>query len=253
MENHVWVLEDHGSYLDTVGHVGGIAKGERIMSSRFQGNKGYLVTFRYVDPLFTLDLTDRRNPRVVGELKVPGFSTYLHPIADGKLLSIGVDGTNRWRTQISLFDVSDFAHPALDAALPVEAQNSWGWSEALYDHKAFQYWAPKQLLAIPQSTYAYQSSGGSYYYRYLSQLVLVNVDPASGALSVKGRIDHSPYYDAENNTWWQYIDIRRSIFMGEFVYAISDKAITAHRVTDLGRVAEQVLPGYAPGDYYWWW
>ena len=254
LENHVFVLEDTGSHLDIVGHIGGIAKGERIMSSRFQGNKGYLVTFELIDPLFTLDLTDRRNPRVVGELKVPGFSTYLHPIADGKLLSIGVDGTNRWRTQVSLFDVSDFANPSLDVALPVEAQNTWGWSEALYDHKAFQYWAPKQLLAIPQSTYAYQNnSNGSSYYRYLSQLVLVNVDPANGQLTIKGRIDHSPFYDAENDTYWQYIDIRRSIFMGEFVYAISDKAVTAHRVSDLGKVAEQVLPGYTPSDYYWWW
>jgi hypothetical protein len=254
LENHVWVLEDQGAKLGIVGHIGGIAKGERIMSSRFQGNKGYLVTFEFIDPLFTLDLSDRRNPRVVGELKVPGFSTYLHPIADGRLLSIGVDGTNRWRTQVSLFDVSDFANPMLASALPVEAQNTWGWSEALHDHKAFQYWAPKQLLAIPQSTYAYQNNGtGSYYYRYLSQLVLVNVDPTGGTLGIKGRIDHSPYYDAEGNTWWRYTDIRRSIFMGEFVYAISDKAVTAHRVTDLGKVAEQRLPGYTPNDYYWWW
>jgi hypothetical protein len=253
IENHVWVLEDQGAHLNVVGHVGGIAKGERIMSSRFQGNKGYLVTFEQIDPLFTLDLSNRTNPRVVGELKVPGFSTYLHPIADGKLLSIGVDGTNRWRTQVSLFDVSDFANPALDIALPVEAQNSWGWSEALYDHKAFQYWAPKNLLAIPQSTYAYINSNGYTSYRYLSQLVLVNVDAMNGGLSIKGRIDHSPYYDAEANTWWRYVDIRRSIFMGEFVYAISDKAITAHRVTDLGKVAEQTLPGYTGHDWYWWW
>lgn len=253
LENHVWVLEDHGVHLDIVGHIGGIAKGERIMSSRFQGNKGYLVTFQFIDPLFTLDLSDRRNPRVIGELKVPGFSTYLHPIADGKLLSIGIDGTERWRTQVSMFDVSDFANPKLDAALPVEAPNTWGWSEALYDHKAFQYWAPKGLLAIPQSTYAYVNADGYYRYRYLSQLVLVNVDPANSSLGIKGKIDHSAYYEAEPDVWWRYVDIRRSIFMGDYVYAISDKAITAHRVTDLGKVAEQTLPGYKPGDYWWWW
>ncbi len=252
LENHVWVLEDHGDNLDIVGHVGGIAKGERIMSSRFQGNKGYLVTFRYVDPLFTLDLSDRAHPRVVGELKVPGFSTYLHPIADGKLLSIGVDSTAQWRTQVSLFDVSDFAHPTLQQALPVEAQSSWGWSEALYDHKAFQYWAPKKLLAIPQSTYAQTTVNGNWYYRYLSQLVVLNVDPATG-MSVRGRIDHSAYYEEDQSHWWRYVDIRRSIFMGDFVYAISDKAVTAHRVSDLGKVAEQRLPGYLENDYYWWW
>jgi len=253
MDNHVWVLEDQGANLGIVGHVGGIAPGERIMSSRFEGDKGYLVTFEQIDPLFTLDLSDNANPTVVGELKVPGFSTYLHPIEGGKLLSIGVDGTNRWRTQVSMFDVSDFANPALSAALPVEAQNSWGWSEALYDHKAFQYWAPKGLLAIPQSTYAQTYTNGETYYQYLSQLVLVNVDPVGGALSIKGRIDHSPYYSADPNAYWQYIDIRRSIFMGDYVYAVSDKAITAHRVSDLGKVAEQVMPGFVNGQYWWWW
>ncbi len=250
-DNHVYVLEDQGDHLGIVGHVGNIARGERIMSSRLQGDKGYLVTFEQIDPLFTLDLSDRTNPRVVGELKVPGFSTYLHPVADGKLLSIGVDGTNRWRTQVSMFDVSDFANPSLQSALPVEAQNDWGWSEALYDHKAFQYWAPKNLLAIPQSTYAQTYQNGQTYYQYLSQLVLVNVD-LSGALTIKGRIDHSSYYMQDPNKWWQYVDIRRSIFMGDYVYAISDKAITAHRVSDLGKVAEQVMPGYTAGDYYWW-
>lgn len=249
MENHVWVLEQQGSNFVPVGHLGGIAKGERLMSTRMQGNKGYLVTFKLIDPLFTVDLSDRTNPRLVGELKVPGFSTYLHPIADGKLLSIGVDGEERWRTQVSLFDVSDFANPTLQTALPVEAQNSWGWSEALYDHKAFQYWAPKKLLAIPQSTYEYTNY---YNYRYLSQLVLVNVDPTTG-LSVRGRIDHSAYYNADPEKYWQYVDIRRSIFMGDYVYAISDKAITSHRVSDLGKTAEQVLPGYTANQFYWWW
>jgi len=253
MENHVWVLENHGSNLDIVGHAGGIAKGERLMTSRFEGNKGYLVTAQYTDPLFTVDLTDRTKPHVLGELVVPGFSTYLHPIDNGKLLAIGVDGTQRWRTQISMFDVSNFEMPKLDAALPVDAQNSWGWSEATYDHKAFQYWAPKGLLAIPQSTYAQSYQNGQYQYQYLSQLVLVNVDATGATLGVKGRIDHSAYYNSSPNVWWRWADIRRSIFMGDFVYAISDRAVTAHRVSDLGQVAAQTLPGYTETDYYWWW
>jgi hypothetical protein len=252
MENHVWVLGQQGNQLGTLGHVGGIAKGERIMSARLQGDKGYLVTFRQIDPLFTLDLSTPTNPRVVGELKVPGFSTYLHPIADGKLLSIGIDDTARWRTQISMFDITDFAAPKLQEALPVEAPNSWGWSEALYDHHAFQYWAPKKMLAIPQSTYAYQNWNGSYYYKYLSHLVLVNVDPVAG-LSEHGRIDHSSFYNTDPNHYWSYTDVRRSIFMGDFVYAISDKAVTAHRLDNLNQTAAQTLPGYTPGDYYWWW
>lgn len=250
MENHVWVLEPQGPRYDVVGHVGGIALGERIMSARLIGDKGYLVTFRQVDPLFTLDLSDNTNPHVVGELKIPGFSTYIHPLSTDKLLTIGVGGDENganWRTTVSTFDVGDFAHPALSATLPIEGEAGWGWSEAMWEHKAFQYFAPKKLLAVPQSNYTYDG----YTYRYLSQLKVINVDDATGALSMKGTIDHSSFYTPDQ--WWSYQDIRRSIFMGEYLYAISDKAITVHRLSDLGMVTMQSLPGYVEGDWYWWW
>lgn len=248
-ENHVWTLDRNGGeHLPITGHLGGIATGETLQTSRFLGDKAYLVTFQYTDPLITIDLSDNTKPKLVGSLTVPGFSTYLHPMDDTHLLSIGVDGSESWRTNISLFDVSNFASPQLAAALPVEAPHSWGWSQALYDHHAFQYWAPKKLLAIPQSTYDYTANQ----YRYLSNLVVINADPTTG-LSIKGTIDHSEYYNADPNDYWQYIDIRRSIFMGDYIYAISDKAITAHRLSDLGKVAEQLLPGYSPNDLYWWW
>jgi uncharacterized secreted protein with C-terminal beta-propeller domain len=244
-ENHVWTLSRTGAIT---GHLGGIEKGEVLMTSRFLGDKAYLVTYHNTDPLITVDLGDNTHPRLVGALTVPGFSTYLHPMDDGHLLSIGIDNTESWRTNISMFDVSDFAHPALTASLPIEAPHSWGWSEATYDHHAFQYWAPKKLLAIPQSTWDYSNNQ----YRYLSTLVVLNVDPTTG-LSVHGTIDHSAYYNDDQDAWWQFVDIRRSIFMGDYIYAISDKAITAHRTSDLVKVAEQTLPGYQPDDWYWWW
>ncbi len=258
-ENHVWVLEQSGSSLATVGHIGGIAKGERIMSARFIGGRGYLVTFRNIDPLFTIDLTDNANPTLVGELKIPGFSTYIHPLGDDNLLTIGVGGDDNganWRTTISLFDVADFAHPALDVSLPIDGEAGWGWSEALWEHKAFQYWAPKKLLAVPQATYAYATSGGTgATYRYISKLELIEVDPSLGAGGLRryGAIDHSSYYQAAADQYWQYVDIRRSIFMGEYIYAISDKAISVHRTSDLVKVTDALLPGYQPNDYYWWW
>jgi len=247
-ENHVWTLASDGSHLAITGHAGGIAKGEVLMTSRFLGDKAYLVTYHNTDPLITVDLSDDTDPHVVGALQVPGFSTYLHPMDATHLLSIGIDNTSTWRTNISMFDVSNFASPSLTAALPVEAPHTWGWSEATYDHHAFQYWAPKKLLAIPQSTW--DDTNGQY--RYLSNLVVLNVDPATG-LSIHGTIDHSAYYNQDPNSYWEYVDIRRSIFMGDYIYAISDKAITAHRTSDLGQVAVQELPGYAPGDWYWWW
>ncbi|MGE3546457.1 MAG: beta-propeller domain-containing protein, partial [Kofleriaceae bacterium] len=249
--NHIWVLEGDGAgTVTTVGHAGDIATGESIQSARFLGDKGYLVTFERIDPLWTIDLSDRTNPRVVGELEVPGFSTYLHPLGDTELLSIGVGGDQNgvnWRTTISLFNVGDFAHPSLTAALPIAGEDGWGWSEALWEHKAFQYFAPKQLLAVPQSNYSNDSVGN---YRYLSKLELVSVEPGVG-LTRKGSIDHSAYYPTDQ--YWYYNDIRRSIFMGDYIYAISDKAITVHNLSDLAKVNDAVLPGYSPDDYYWWW
>src|SRR5690606_24595435 len=122
MENHVWVLRASGSHYLPVGHLGGIALGERITAARFLDDKGYLVTFRQVDPLFTIDLSNPDTPVLAGELKIPGFSTYLHPLGADRLLTIGVGGDEQganWRTTISTFDVSDFANPALTAALPI--------------------------------------------------------------------------------------------------------------------------------------
>lgn len=247
VENHLFVLQQNGNHFSTIGHVDGITVGERLTATRFLGNQAYLSTFKYVDPLITVDMTDPRQPRIVGQLEVPGMSTYLHPIGTS-VLSIGIDTQQNWTTNVSLFDVSNFAHPALSQNLPLTAPGGWSWSEATWNHKAFQYWAPAKLLAIPSSNSDY--TNGTY--RYLSKLNLITVDPTAGTLALHGTIDHSSYYN-EDQGYWSYVDIRRSIFMGDYVYAISDKAITVHRTSDLGQVNVQLLPGYKDGDWYWWW
>ncbi|MEY2515122.1 MAG: hypothetical protein QOJ89_2480, partial [bacterium] len=107
-ESFVTVLGAGGSALEPLGRVGGLGKGERIYAVRFVGDKGYVVTFRQVDPLYTLDLSDKSNPKVVGELKLLGYSAYLHPISDDLLLGVGIDASAEGRrlgTQLSLFDV----------------------------------------------------------------------------------------------------------------------------------------------------
>jgi uncharacterized secreted protein with C-terminal beta-propeller domain len=115
--NNVYVLGSEGGELKIVGRVEGIAPGESIYSARFMGVRGFLVTFVKVDPLFTLDLSDPAAPRVVGELKVPGYSDYLHPMGENHLLGMGkdalADGDMTWYqgVQISLFDVGDLADP----------------------------------------------------------------------------------------------------------------------------------------------
>ena len=152
--NQVSILQDNGDgELAQVGFVGGIAEGETIWSARFVGNRGYLVTFMNIDPLWVLDLADPTNPTVLGELEVPGVSTYIHPIDDNTLLTIGIaggaDGLGLdWSmTQVSLFDVSDTSNPTLSDTLPVSPaytdENcddvitcgwSWSYSEATYEH-----------------------------------------------------------------------------------------------------------------------
>lgn len=260
-ENHLFVLMRDGdsTTLETVGHLGPLAPGESIQSARLLGDKGYLVTAERIDPLFTIDLRDPRNPKLVGELKIPGFSTYLHPIADNKLLTIGVGGDDNgpsWQPQISLFDVGDFAKPTLSTTLPLQLEGGWTWTEAMWEHKAFQYWAPKQLLAIPQATYRAVGTTpqGWTDYRYISRLEVLTIDSAAGSIVRKGSIDHSSYYNSDPRQWsWSYVDIRRSIFMGDYIYAISDKAITVHRTSDLAQVDSELLPGTSPNDVYWWW
>jgi hypothetical protein len=248
-ESHIYVLEERNGELDTVGHLGGIAPNEQIFAARFMKDEAFLVTFEQIDPLFTIDLSEPTAPRLVGELEVPGFSTYLHPIADDRILSIGVGGDENganWNMQVSLFDVSDRAAPALVDAEELTNDGWSSWSEALYEHKAFQYFAPKKLLAVPMSGYTGEGDGA---YIWHSRLELVNVDPESG-LDRRGVIDHSRFFEGDD-AWWGSPDVRRSVFMGDYIYAISSRAVTVHSLDDLSEVAAEQLP--LPSPPYWWW
>ncbi|MBN2362352.1 MAG: beta-propeller domain-containing protein [Deltaproteobacteria bacterium] len=262
-ENHVFVLAG-GSEPALVGRLDGIAVGERIWSSRFVGDRGYLVTFRNIDPLWTIDLSTPTQPRIIGELEVPGVSTYIHPMDAAHLLTIGYggdeDGLN-WAAQVSLFDVGDFAHPQMSSALSLAPDVdgtgwSWGsaWSEAMYEHKAFTYFAPMKMLAIPLSTYrgVYDQVSGYYDYEYRSLLQIINAE-AGVALTRFATVDHSDFFNSaadcpRDYCYWEWQDVRRSIFMrdatlGDFVYAISDRGVTAHRVSDMSLSASVALPG----------
>jgi uncharacterized secreted protein with C-terminal beta-propeller domain len=147
-ESYVTVLDEG---LRQIGQVGGLGRDERIYAVRFLGDRGYVVTFREVDPLYVVDLADPAKPLVRGELKIPGYSAYLHPIGDHRLLGIGQDASDdgfRRGSQISLFDVSD---PAAPRRLDQRALGTDDSSEAEYDHHAFLWWAPERLAVLPLS------------------------------------------------------------------------------------------------------
>jgi len=135
-QSQVSVFELTGGDLNEVGSVDGLGKNEQIYSVRFMGDTGYVVTFRQTDPLYVVDLSDPTKPTVSGELKIPGYSAYLHPVGEGRLLGVGQAGNEEGQTQgtqVSLFDVSDPANPKLLDTVMVE--NAWSAVES--DHLAF--------------------------------------------------------------------------------------------------------------------
>ena len=278
--NQVTILMNNGEgRLIHTGFIGGIADGETIWSARFVGDRGYLVTFMNIDPLWVLDLSNPYDPVILGELHVPGVSTYIHPIDENNLLTIGIAGGEDglgldWSTtQVSLFDVSNSSSPSLLDTIPLSPGYtddqcldimtcgwSWSYSEATYEHKAFTYWAPASLLAVPLSTHRYiydqvEMDGKVYSYsgyQYVSMLKMIDVDTDNGTLTSYGEVEHSDFYNQEGlSSWWSgSTSIRRSVFMGDFVYSFSSGGATVHRTEDLSLMVELDLPGNEPYALY---
>jgi uncharacterized secreted protein with C-terminal beta-propeller domain len=239
MMNHLIILEAQGDALVPRGMVGGIAPGERIWSARFTDTRAYIITFQQIDPLWIIDLSDKTKPRILGELEIPGVSTYIHPINDDLLLAIGIgpgpqgQGLDWSRVQVSLFDISDESAPRRAAVMDLSPPGGWSWSGATNEHKAFTYWDRLGMLAVPLSTSQYTNDVHSHHVA----LRLIRVDPEAMTLRQHGEIDHDDLVD-ENPGWWGGA-IERSYFLGKVddgivsVYAMSHLGITAHDLTTL--------------------
>ncbi len=148
-ESHVTILRERDKRLAEIGRVSGLGPGEQIHGVRFIGDAGYVVTFRQTDPLYVVDLADPEHPRVRGELKMLGYSAYLHPVGADLLLGVGQDATEQGRrrgTQISLFDVSD---PTQPRRLHQRALAPNSFSAVEWDHRAFLYWPADRLAVVP--------------------------------------------------------------------------------------------------------
>jgi Beta propeller domain len=175
----VFVLRQAGRELNIIGRIDGLGRTERIYAVRFVGDIGYVVTFRRTDPLYVLDLRNPTSPRLIGELKIPGYSSYLQPIGPGRLLGIGQDADANGRvngTQLSLFDVSDPTNPTQLSTLKVGGQ-----SNAEYDHHAFLWWPATKNIMIPSNVYT--QNGGPQ-----GGLLVASLE--NDRLTEKGRIAH---------------------------------------------------------------
>lgn len=221
--NNVFVLEQNDSDLLVTGAITGLAVSEQIYAVRFMGDRGFVVTFRQTDPLFALDLSDSSNPRVAGELKIPGFSTYLHPVDENHLVSVGryadpVTGIASY-SQLSLFDVSDMANPRLVATTPLVGEGWWmGRSEAETDPHAFGFYPEQGVVAIPVSSGywgGFDSTG----------LAVIKVDAAG--FTALGRVAQAGYR-------------HRSLRIGGVLFAVSDSSVIAVDMLDPSHVRSSV-------------
>ncbi|MGI9624674.1 MAG: beta-propeller domain-containing protein, partial [Acidimicrobiales bacterium] len=152
-ETNLVVMEERGDVLTIVGSVGGLGKGETLYSARLMDDVGFAVTFRQIDPFYVLDLSDPENPTVSGELKIPGFSTYLHPIGDDLVLGVGQNATEEGRTlglKVSLFSVSDPSNPTEVATWTMDDANS----PVEWDHRSFQFITDTRTAIIPVQSHS---------------------------------------------------------------------------------------------------
>ncbi len=168
--NNLYILNND---MRVAGKVEDLAQGETIQSVRFVGNMAYVVTFRQTDPLFVIDLSDPENPKVKGELKIPGFSEYLHPIADGLLIGVGQNGTSAGTNgdcKVSLFDVSNPYEPKETSVVTVSGGKAYAWTPVSYNHKSYITLSNNEF-AVPFTLNWYSNMGGAtqsgcYYIRY---------------------------------------------------------------------------------------
>ncbi|MFM8379881.1 MAG: beta-propeller domain-containing protein [Planctomycetia bacterium] len=198
--NALHVLAAQGNTLAVVGSVENIAPGESIMSARFLGETAYMVTFEQVDPLFVVDLSEPTAPRVAGELKVPGFSRFLQPLAGGFLLGVGRDAdpdTGRLRgLKVSLFDVRDASAPREAATFLVDQPaNGWSSSSAEWNHHALGFFPELGVVTLPVESSAMvvdASSAGVPTWQMRSGVVVLAVDTMTGITQL-GTVEHDSF------------------------------------------------------------
>ena len=220
--NNLYVLNEN---LEIVGKVEGLAPGERIYSVRFMGNRAYMVTFVETDPLFVIDLTEPTNPTVLGELKIPGYSTYLHPYDENHLIGFGEntklvnygygDQVVTDGMKIALFDVTDPNNPTEMHSIKIGEKGTY--SELLYNHKALLFSKDKNIIAFPISI-----TGEDYEVTF--QGAIVYGLSLENGFEEKGRITN---IENDINKYYPRNSIQRIIYINDTLYTLSRNLIKA--------------------------
>lgn len=230
--NNVYLLD---SNLKQVGAVTGLAKGENIYAVRFVKDTGYVVTFRQTDPLFVLNLKDPKNPVVEGALKIPGFSSYLHPFKENLLIGIGANTTSGGRRigyKLSLFDVSDPTKP-LEVTNYVSTNDYMGMSLVEYDAKAFLFDGKQDIIGLPLVTTAKNGSTQNGYALFkiseqngFEQLCFL--DSEGNIISEDSAYKPNKYTTLDSmNSWYSQFNVLRGAYVGDTLYLFTGYDITA--------------------------
>ncbi|PID21611.1 hypothetical protein CSV61_07865 [Sporosarcina sp. P3] len=228
-KNHLFILDEN---MKQVGSVENLAVNERIYSARFLGDKAYMVTFRETDPLFVMDVADPTNPKVLGELKIPGFSNYLHPLDEGHLIGFGYETIAKKNPQggapiiqtggmkISVFDVTDFANPKETASEIIGGQGTY--SSVQHDHHALFIHPTRNLFGFPISVYEQSQrenildlqSTGAMIYEITAERGIVQTADLTKPMT-------NDYMDWET-------EIQRLVYSGNSLYTISVNEINSY-------------------------
>ena len=266
--NYLTVLQATDQRLAPIGQLGPLAQGEDVYAVRFVGDMAYIVTFRQTDPLFVVDLTVPTHPTLLGELHIPGFSEYMHPLDDNHLLTVGRDG-DAFNVALQIFDVTDRIDPQLAHKYVF---NAAGVTEAATSHKAVTYYAERGLLALPFADHSYDSNSGGY--RTRSSLELFRVSHEQG-FAYLGHIDGAPLLtDAEKDPAYMCYppygygqigsEFRRGLFRDDVLFAVAHDGIVAAnvnnvaapiatlRLNDPAEVPSWCMPGYGQGGAGGW-
>ena len=262
-QNHVYVLD---SGMNIVGKLEDLAPGERIYSTRFMGDRVYMVTFRQIDPFYVIDLSDPANPRVLGFLKIPGYSDYLHPYDENHIIGIGKEtveskeGDFSWQqgVKISLFEVTDVEKPKEIAKFEIGDRGTESY--ALHDHKAFLFSREKNLLVIPillaeidEEKYPQGVEPRTYGDYVWQGAYVLNIDLENG-ISLRDRVTHIEDDEVFRKSGYYYFEdassVKRSLYMDDVLYTISGKLVKANDLSTLEEISRVDLP-YSEERYYW--
>jgi inhibitor of cysteine peptidase len=253
--NNIYVLDGK---MTTIGSLTHIAEQESIYSTRFIGDRLYMVTFKRIDPFFVIDLANPQNPKILGKLKIPGYSDYLHPYDATHIIGIGKETTaNDWGgvsvsgVKLALFDVTDVANPKqIDK---VQIGDAGSDSAALTDHHAFLFDKAKNLLVIPvRAVTASPAVKGDIYYnpqQVWYGAYVFGLTPQTG-FTLRGTVQHG----TGDNGYYYYggstSDVKRSLYIGNVLYTMSPKQIKANSLDDINTTLATIpLPGV--GDIYY--